>query len=109
MERGRKQWPAATQNLKLERFVESGPEDLGPKHISIKRVATYTPRRSARSRDWYMESQRNTKHLKQFDSKEMREILSMENSDNWAGRFDLSDRNSVSNKEELDTIKTQMA
>ena len=33
----------------------------------------------------------------------------MENSENWAGRFDLSDRNSLSNKEELDTIKTQMA
>ena len=33
----------------------------------------------------------------------------MENSENWAGRFDLSDRNSRSNKEELDTIKTQMA
>ena len=38
----------------------------------------------------------------------MREILSMDNYDTSTGKIELSNKNTNSNKDELETIKTQM-
>ena len=107
MERSRKNWASKTQKINLNRAYESAAEDLPSKQITIKRVSAFTPRRSARSRDWYMEAERRVpKNLSQFEGKEMRDILSMENYDNGAGKYELSDRNTYSNREEYEKMKT---
>ena len=58
MERSRKKWAAITLKFDPNKAYESAAEELPSKQITIKRVSTFTPRRSARSRDWYMEAER---------------------------------------------------
>ena len=107
MERSRKKWASITLKLNPNKGYETAAEELPSKQITIKRVSTFTPRRSARSRDWYMEAERKIpKNLQQFESKEMREILSMEHYDNGAGKYELSDRNTYSNREDYERMKT---